>query len=181
MKCCPILIALAVAPMIALAQPGKDKQPSGKPPEHGQAAGATGKPMEDNAMRDAVSAQERKVWEAIKAQDWTTFEGNLADNFVLITGGGTEDKAQTIDHVKTAHLNDFTLSDWRLGKIDEDAAIIAYKALSTWTSADGKTMTETSYCATTWGKHGGKWTAHSHQETKPGEHTEKEKGPGTPK
>jgi hypothetical protein len=163
-----VLAGLLLPAAIALAQP-----PAGKKPEAGKPAApathgspSTGQaPGKGDAMADAITAQEQKVWSAIGAQDYTAFAGFLADDFVEITPAGPSDKAGCIAFVKSGKLSKPVFSGWKVTKLGEGSAVVMYKVEFDWAGADGKVEHNSQYCASTWSKQGSGWVAHTHQET----------------
>lgn len=157
--------AVLVTPVLmAFGQPGKDRQP-GKPggAPAGQPQATPAKPA--GKADDELKATEEKIWGTVKNKDWTAFSGMLADEFMMPTGDGIHNKAETLELVKKESLTAYTLSDWHVVHMGENGAIVMYKADQTWTGADGKANSGTSWCSSTWNRHGGKWVAMAHQET----------------
>ena len=112
-----------------------------------------------------IIAQERQVFDALKAKNWDAFAAKLADDQLYVSGEGVFDKAQSVEAVKKLDLTDFTISDTKVLKIDKDAAVLTYTSVSKGTY-DGKPLPEkTSLDTTVWVSRGGKWLAAFHQET----------------
>ena len=113
-----------------------------------------------------VIAGDRAAWDAIKRKEWTAFSDMLAPEFIDVTPDGVYDKEATVAAVKKLELTDATLSDFKVVKINDDAAISIYTATSKGTMdgkpipADGK-----AYHSTVKVWRGGKWLAVLHQET----------------
>src|SRR5262249_392905 len=131
-KSTALLAGLALPALVVLAQP--PSQPPvkpGQPPQAGTPSaptrGVTPR-AEDPAFRDALVAEEKKVWETIKAEDWTTFEGFMGDGFTLVTPNGFEDRTATIAECKKDRLASFTLTDFRVTKLGENNGIVMYQA-----------------------------------------------------
>jgi hypothetical protein len=163
-KCCFLAAALVVPALIAFAQP--EKQP-GKPGASPPGASQPTKPAVPGtkATDDALIAQEKKMWDLIKMQDWSNFGAAIADDFVFVAGDGFKDKAATLEWVKKDKLVNSSFSDWNVNQMGENAAVVAYKVNQEWTTDDGKTNKMTSYCSSAWGRQGGKWMVYSHQDT----------------
>jgi hypothetical protein len=112
-----------------------------------------------------IEAKERQVWDALKAKNWDAFGGLLSDDFVAVGSDGVYDKAKTLDDIKKYDLTDYTFSDIKFVKVDDDAAVLIYTSTEKSTF-DGKAATGTPrYNASAWVNRGGKWVAVFHQET----------------
>lgn len=115
---------------------------------------------------DEVIASDRAAWDAIKRKDWAAFPDMLAPEFVEVTPDGVSDKAGTVESIKKFDITEATLSDFKVVKIDNDAAIVVYTVTSKGTMdgrpipADGK-----AYHSTVKVWRGGKWLAVFHQVT----------------
>lgn len=116
---------------------------------------------------DDVISNEKKAWDSIKSKDYAAFDAMLDTNFIDVTPAGVLDKAGTVAEVKTFDLTDVMLSDFKVIKIDNDAAVVVY-TVSLKGSMNGKPIpanapTERHATAKVW--RGGKWLAVYHQET----------------
>ncbi|MCA1613871.1 MAG: nuclear transport factor 2 family protein [Acidobacteria bacterium] len=113
-----------------------------------------------------VIAGDRAAWDAIKRKDWTAFPDMLAPEFVDVGSDGVLDKDGTVAYVKKFDLTEATLSDFKVIKIDNDAAITVYTVTSKGT-IDGKPIPADSkmYHSTVKVLRGGKWLAVFHQGT----------------
>lgn len=158
MKTCHALIALAAIPaLLAMAQP------AGKP---GKPVPMSGAPAPHQASASqSLTDQEKSVWQTIKDGNTEHFAAMLADDFVLVTPDGFENKSQTIDEIKKDKLTSYTLSEWRTVSLGADAGVVFYKADQEWSDPAGKTQHAISYCTSTWRNSGGHWLAVAHQET----------------
>jgi hypothetical protein len=114
---------------------------------------------------DDVIANERQAWDWIKTKNSDAFTAALDDNFINVTPTGVRTKAETVAEVKTFDLTDVTLSDFKVIKVDKDAAVVAY-TVSMKGSVGGKQIpanapAERHGTAKVW--RGGKWLAVYHQ------------------
>jgi hypothetical protein len=110
-------------------------------------------------------AGERRAWDAIKAKDFAAFSDMLAPEFVDVTPDGDYDKNATVENLRKITLTDVSLTDFRVVRIDGDAAVVTYKENSKGTY-DGKPLPPGSFYHTSvlaW--RGGKWVALFHQVT----------------
>jgi hypothetical protein len=115
---------------------------------------------------DDVITNEKQAWDAIKSKD-PNFGAMLADNFINVTPTGVLDKAGTVAEVKTFDLTDVSLSDFKVVKLDNDAAVVAY-TVKLKGKVGGKDIPanapgERHGTAKVW--RGGKWLAVFHQVT----------------
>ena len=111
-----------------------------------------------------VIAHDRAAWDAIKRKDSAAFSDMLAPEFVDVTPEGIFDKAGTVNGVKSYDLTDVTLGDFKVIKIDDDAAIVTY-TVSLKGSDGGKPIPadNKAYHSTAKVWRGGKWLAVYHQ------------------
>lgn len=114
---------------------------------------------------DDVIANERQAWDWIKAKNSDALAAALDDTFIEVTPGGVSTKAETVAEVKTFALTDVTLSDFKVIKLDDAAAVVAY-TVSMKGSVGGKPIPATAPAerhatAKVW--RGGKWLAVYHQ------------------
>lgn len=160
MKKCLCIVAVVAPALLVMAQPGKDAQPA-KP-----AAAQPGKPAAPASKADAeLTAEVEKVWAAISKQDFETFGSMLSDDFILVMGMGTHDRAGCIEGLKGMQIKSWKLGEWKTIRLNENAAVVVYKAESVWAGPDGKDMTDVTMCSDAMARHGGKWLVSMHQET----------------
>src|ERR1051325_6435716 len=128
-------------------------------------AAATPTPAAGPTQAD-LEAKERQIWDAIKAKNWDAFSGMLADDFVIVGGDGTKTKTALLEEIKGKYdVTEYTLSDFRLVKVDADLAVLNYTA-SEKSTYDGKpTPGKPTRASSAWVKRGDKWLAAYHQES----------------
>lgn len=168
-----LCIGLAIPVLLAAAQqgqpdrPAKPQQPDkiGQPDKVTQPKDSMARTMEDPIFRDSLAAQEKLMWEAVKSQNWSSFESQLSDSFLGICPTGFQNKSQVMTEIKKGKVNSYTLGDWHALKLSETAGIVMYRAECDGASPDGKPMKGTYYCSTTWTKRGEKWQSESHTAT----------------
>jgi hypothetical protein len=128
-------------------------------------ANAAGSPTPAGVSQADIEARERQVWDAIKAKNWDAFAGFLSDDFTLVTADGVYDKAKSSDEIKKLDLTDYTFSDIKFVKVDDDLAVLVYTS-NEKSTYDGKPSPgKPLYNASAWVNRGGKWVAAYHQET----------------
>jgi hypothetical protein len=112
-----------------------------------------------------IEAKERQVYDAIKAKNWDAFAGLLTDDFVIVSRDGVMAKAAMLGDMKKYDLTEYTLSDFRLLKVDADLAVLTYTETEK-SSYDGHaTPGKPVRASSAWVNRGGKWLAAYHQET----------------
>jgi predicted small secreted protein len=113
-----------------------------------------------------LEAKEHQVWDAFKAKNYDAFGALLSDDFTYVTNDGVHNKSETVDEVKKYDLTDYSFSDIKFVKVDDDLAVIAYTCTETST-VGGKPSPESGkkvYHASAWVNRGGKWVAAYHQD-----------------
>ncbi|HMF56162.1 MAG TPA: nuclear transport factor 2 family protein [Pyrinomonadaceae bacterium] len=139
-----------------MATPSPTGSPAASPsasPSASTAASASPSPATD------PNALENQVWDAIKRRDYTAFSAFLADDFIEVEPDGVYDKAASVKALMSVDLSKFTLSDFQVTRIDDDASLITYVVHPPSPSTD------TERHSTIWVKRGGKWLAVFHQGT----------------
>lgn len=127
----------------------------------GTGAKLTPKPAVGLTEPDAI-AREKQAWEAIEKKDWDAFTSMLADDEWEIESDGVFDKAGTLNGLSQSNdMPKMTLSDFKVLKIDDDAAIVTY----TVKPETGKPGATEMHASTVWINRGGKWLAIFHQGT----------------
>lgn len=112
-----------------------------------------------------LEAKERQVWEAIKAKNWDAFGGMLADDFAIVGSDGVMTKTQMLEDMKKYDLTEFTLSDFRMVKVDADLAVLTYTTTEKSSYAGKPTPGKPAHASSAWVNRGGKWLAVYHQES----------------
>jgi hypothetical protein len=128
-------------------------------------ANTTASPKAEATVSDSdITAQEKQIWDKIKSKDSAGFAGMLADDFIYIAADGVYDKAGTVDGVKNLELTDLTLSDWKVVKLDKDAAAVTYTVSMKGTSNGQPIPDKPLRASSVWVKRGDKWVGVYHQE-----------------
>ncbi|HJQ31725.1 MAG TPA: nuclear transport factor 2 family protein [Pyrinomonadaceae bacterium] len=112
-----------------------------------------------------LEAKERQVWEAIKAKKWDDLGGMLGDDFVIVSAGGAQSKAEMMTDVKKYDLTEYTLSDFKLIKVDADLAVLNYTSVEKSTYDGHASSGKPAFSSSAWANRGGKWVAVYHQES----------------
>lgn len=127
-------------------------------------ANASATPTPSGVSQADIEAKERQAWDAVKSKNGDALGALLADDFIYVSDDGVHDKAATVKGVKDSTITDAALSNFKLIKVDEDAAAITYDL--TWTGTrDGKPQTDNLRVSSAWAKRGGAWLVVYHQDT----------------
>jgi len=127
-----------------------------KSPPAKTAASPMAKPAETGP--DAV-ANEKLVWDALKAKNYDAFAFYLASDSVEIEADGVYDKAGSLKGVSMMDFSKAETSNWKVVKFDNDASVVLYEV-----RVPGMNP-EKGYHSTIWVNRGGKWQALFHMGT----------------
>ncbi len=136
------------------------------------AATPASSPASTAGVSDAdIIAKENAAWDAVKAKDATAMGALLADDFVYVTNEAVQEKAALLKSLQEQDAPpDVTLSNFKVLKLDKDAAVITYDAVSK-TTPKGQTAATTmnQRDSSAWLNRDGKWLLVYHQdcESKP--------------
>ncbi|MDT4967780.1 MAG: hypothetical protein QOJ64_2517 [Acidobacteriota bacterium] len=104
-------------------------------------------------------ADEKIVWEFIKAKNSDAFGAMLAPEFVEIEAYAVYDKAGAVKSITEFDGSKFELSEWKAAKLDNDASLVTYLVKPGDPKMDSERHT------TMWANRGGKWLAVLHMGT----------------
>lgn len=107
---------------------------------------------------DDVIANERAIYEALKAKNFDGFASALASDSIEVEPNGVFDKAGTMREVRSFDFSKTELSEFKAVPFDSDASLVVYKV-----KVPGPELGE--YHSTIWAKKDGKWMAVFHQGT----------------
>jgi hypothetical protein len=138
-----------------LSKPAMPTPPPAKT-EAKTAASPMAKPAETGPD---VAANEKLVWDALKAKNYDAFASYLASDSIEIEADGVYDKAGSVKGVTMMDLSKAELSDWKTVKFDNDASVVTYKVKLPGMKPD------TENHSTIWVNRGGKWQALFHMGT----------------
>jgi hypothetical protein len=137
----------------------------------GQEATPSPSPAPKPAMSKAQSTKliigtERKLWEAWKNKDFKVFKSNLSADSIMIGDEGVANKADSLKAMEgmACEVRSYELSDIKVTFLNNDAALITYKAKQDATCG-GQTTPAAVWASSAYAKRGGRWYAASHQET----------------
>ena len=109
-------------------------------------------------LTDDPIANERAIWDALKAKNYDAFESALASDAMDVETGGVYDKAGIMRGVRSLDLSKAEISELRAVPFDADAKLVIYKV-----KVPGPEPVE--YHSTIWANRDGKWAAVFHQAT----------------
>lgn len=165
MKRIILLAALLLAAFGCATTPTSNNANAPLQPANANANASTTPKAEANAPDADIIAREKQIWDMIKTKNPDGFGSMLADDFIYITDDGVYDKAGTVNGIKQLELTDVSFSDWKVVRLDEDAAVVAYTVNMKGTS-EGKPIPPTSLRAgSVWVNRDGKWVGVFHQDT----------------
>jgi len=132
--------------------PAKANQPakSGASPAAKTAAASTG---------PDPAANEKMVWEALKADDSDAFAAFLTSDSIEVEQDAVLDKSGSVKGVSQMDLSKASLSEWKTVSFDDDAKLVTYMLKLPGAKPDQSRHT------TIWVHRGGKWLALFHQGT----------------
>jgi hypothetical protein len=155
-------LLLLVATCAAQSDPASKRAAASAKAKPVTPAGASQK-VDD--MLDSFIMMEQGFWKAWKARDIKPFEQHLAPNFVNIDTSGLADKAGVLKGMGGCDVKNYNLSDFKLTKVDADAALLTYKASNVDATCGGQKAPQNVLASSLFKKTGGTWTALFHQET----------------
>jgi len=120
------------------------------------AASPATSPMAAAATGADPIANEKIVWDLIKAKNVDAFGNLLASDFVEVEPDGFYDKASSIKSISAFDGSKAVLSDFKASNIDADAAIVTYVATIPGMAPKGERH------STIWIHRDGKWVAILH-------------------
>ena len=144
---------------VAAAGAGGTRSDGGKQGGVGVSSGvgvSAGVNMSDEAMRDALVAQERAGLEALKAGDVAGFAAMVGEEAVFVDDHGPATKAEVVKNVGGFRIIDYSMEDVRLVRVSDAAGVIVYR-LTEHGSSHGKEFNAVVYVSTLYVMRGGKW------------------------
>jgi hypothetical protein len=119
---------------------------------------------DSKSIEEMLIAYEKQSWEAVKRKDYKTFESFLADDFydIFANGKGVTKSELLQNYIRGVNLIDYSLNDFKVIMLNNDAAIVVYTALAHGTESQAKSrkvkVSEIHAAVTSgWAKRNGKW------------------------
>ncbi len=154
-------IALALVLLLSLAQ-CKPKETTST-----TTAGTTTTTADDLTAQDVttIKAKEIASWEFAKTKQLDKLKEIMADDYQALFGKITMGKAEVLQSFQQSNISAYRLSNIRVKKINEDAAIVYYDCLQNATDPEGDRWVPQIAAATTYVKRGGAWYSLFYHET----------------
>jgi hypothetical protein len=117
-------------------------------------------------MMDSFQIMEKGLWQAWKDRDAKPFDQHLAPDAIMIDNNGLADRATVLKSITGCDVKNYSLGDFKLTKVDADAALLTYKATGVDATCEGgQKVPENILASTLFKKSGGTWRMLFHQET----------------
>jgi hypothetical protein len=112
---------------------------------------------EQQSTAETLIACEKKTWSLIQRKDLDGFASYLADEFYDIFPDGKErTKPELLEFLRTAELKEFHLSNFRVTMLNQDAAIVTYRA-DARAVIQGKEVSLKESVTAGWARRNGRW------------------------
>lgn len=115
-------------------------------------------------LQQQLSEMEKTLWTAWKYKDAAPFETNLSADTVMVGEMGVSGKSSVTSEIKNCDVKSFSLSDWKMTKLNASAALLTYKATEEG-SCGGMALPSSVWASSIWVKRKDVWVAAFHQET----------------
>ena len=119
----------------------------------------------DAMLQQKLEALERRAWESFKAQDFKAFKEVVATDAMSADMNGFATPDQMESMMKDYVVESYSLQDFKLVRLDKDAAILTYTANSSAKFKGGPVPAGPYYCSSTYVMRGAKWVGLFHQES----------------
>jgi hypothetical protein len=127
----------------------------------GASAGAIAAPLQQTLI-----AQTQAVAQAQKSKDGEALKRLLSDDFQQVgSEGRLHDKGDVIGDAKDGKLTDYTLYEFKVLAVDENAAIVTYDAVIHRTEGDDLLAPRYQHFSDVWVKQGEQWRLRFQQAT----------------
>ena len=112
-----------------------------------------------------LSDMETTLWEAWKNKDPKPFQTHLSDDSVMVSENGVSGKSSIPAEITSmpCDVKSFTLSDWKMTKLNANTALLTYKGAAQGTCMNAPIPT--TWSSSIWVKRKDVWQAAFHQET----------------
>lgn len=163
-----LFLACALTAFAQTDKPGTKSATKPATPASSKPAGATTKALPGQKveeMMDTFQMLEKGFWNAWKNKNSKPFEQYMAPNSLIIDNTGITDKENAVKSIAGCEVRGFTLSDFKLTKIDNDNALLTYKATNIDAVCAAQKAPANVYASTVFSKSGGKWWMLFHQES----------------
>ena len=118
-------------------------------------------------LLETVSAIEQSLWQGWKDRDGAAFREHIAENHLQIGGSeitsGRENVIRAMEDA-SCEVESFSLSNWQVHRIAEDALILTYNATQD-AVCDGRQNDRDVVASAVYVRVGGRWLSASYQES----------------
>ncbi len=119
-----------------------------------------------NQLANILAANEKQLWDAVKARDMHVLETLMAHDFFWISSEGVQKKSPDLQPLRDISLIDCSLDDFKVTKLNKAAAIVTFQGVERG-SDDSQPPVLSHTCHTSvWVNRGGKWQVVFHQQTR---------------
>jgi hypothetical protein len=110
-----------------------------------------------HSSAETLIACERDTWNLIQRKDLQGFARYLADDFYDIFPDGTQrTKSELLEFLTRAELKKYHLSNFRVTMLNEDAAVVTYRA-NARARIEGEEIALRENVTGGWARRGGRW------------------------
>jgi hypothetical protein len=118
------------------------------------------------ALEESLIAQSRAVPQAEQAKDIAALQRLLSEDFQQVGSEGTlHDKREILDDAKEGRLTNFTLYNFKVLPVDENAAIVTFDAVIQQPEGDSDFAPRYQHFSDVWVKQGEQWRLRFQQAT----------------
>lgn len=129
-----------------------------------QTAADTAKPLTE--LEHTLISQSEAVARAQKTKDLEALRHLLTDDFERVgSEGGLHDESDILDDAREGALEDYRLYDFHVLPVDENVAIVTYKAVIQMAEEDEGRAPRYQHFSDVWVKHGDQWRLRFEQVT----------------
>jgi len=127
-------------------------------------AAASAKPL--TPLEESLIAQSQAVPQAERAKDAGALQRLLSDDFQQVGSEGTlHEKRDLLDDAREGKLTDFTLYNFKILSLDENAAIVTFDAVIHQPEGDEDLAPRYQHVSDVWVKQGDQWQLRFQQAT----------------
>jgi hypothetical protein len=131
-----------------------------------QQAPATTGPLPLPSVEESLIAQSRAVPQAEQGKDTGALQRLLSDNFQQVGSEGTlHEKRDLLDDAREGRLTGFTLYNFKVLPLDENAAIVTFDAVIHQPEGDSDVAPRYQHVSDVWVKQGDQWRLRFQQAT----------------
>lgn len=122
---------------------------------------------DQGALVDKLSAQEKAIWEDIKAKNFDAFSAAVAPEILDVDASGViYNKKQLIEALGKLTMTDFALTDFKTVSLDKECVVLSYTSVVNGTFDGHPVVNSKNINTTTYINSGGKWWPKAHTETR---------------